>query len=655
MGIKTWFLGVTMMFSPSAHSAEAHTDDLPKVKENMEAMMNGTLDNAVQTLDEMDIQEYKKTVSQLKKTALPKEQTTTFYYETMAGSVLGGYRSATDEIVLNERFQQDRQEMLPYTVQHEEQHDIFNNKTVTLPDGRTFSLLEVPMGLQQHYQLEQVNEIQANIAEILLVRKNYQEGQKKIAASRNNVLNVIAQNPSNVGDELKLAFNAKDSVLSKQGDKYVVSAEGKVVMTLDLTKNSELQKVVDAYIGAKDAFDKEMNKLKKESSYSWYFRAIEKGEINPLDNHPVSVAQEMRFIGSMTASNWMKNYSSEYDEQCLGGVRSFLGNTKDDLTDARTNDANFQAAVREGLNIGGFDFSKEVLQCLNEGNSNNASIKKLEAVQAQIDGNKSYKDIVQTAVNQGLNLENDVERFVSRELLTTGKAKFVWNAEAATFGKKLLAKRDKTSETVIELIENKQVGDTLTFDEMKAWEKEACKRSEGKAFGWKTVVDAKTEQTYVAEISGVREDYFDKDGFEVMKLYEALITPVAEDVADIKKATASYYNITKDKNKITMENSDLQGIKNRMVTNVPTEEYCFIAKAEASREDNVDIIDTTKPFLREEYNAKFAFEISSKIKQMAERSASKTEAASTVRPTQETKAPVATTAMSHLIAQNRTH
>ncbi len=399
MGIKTWFLGATMLFSSGSQAAKVTTaaDDFPEMKNRMTEMINAPLDKAVK--------EYEKDSIAMENAANSKERTVRFHHAKMADNTLGYYARNSFKIKMNSLFMQERQEALPYFLQHENQHLIFNSRSIIDSKGKLCLAYMAHMGLDQAYKIDQIDEIAANIMEIMLARKNYIQGQKKIAASKNNILKAIAQHPSKEGEKLKLALDEKDGTFSKQDNKYTVSQNGSVSMTFDLTKNPELQTALDAYVTTTDNVNKSMDWVKKR--YSWYFEAIARGVINPLDNSPAAFRNEMNAIGKSTTYNWMKKWGKSYDGDCLSRARELFsdvdGSDRYFAEKYQTNDANFQIVAQEGLTIGGFDFSQSVLSCLEALNENNATIKKLKTIQALIDGNKSCKEIARTMVNLGLN------------------------------------------------------------------------------------------------------------------------------------------------------------------------------------------------------------------------------------------------------------
>ncbi|MBO5442316.1 MAG: hypothetical protein J6A33_00845 [Alphaproteobacteria bacterium] len=442
MGIKTWFLGATMLFSSGSQAAKVTTvdNDFPEMKNRMTEMINAPLDEATQ--------EYEKDSIEMEKTANPIERTVSFQYVKRRDNVLGAYSRQDFDIKMNSRFMQERQDALPYFVQHEKQHDVFASSSIIDSNGKLCLAYMASMGLDQAYEIDQIDEIGANIAEILLVRKNYIQGQKKIAASKKNVLKAIAQHPSKEGKKLQLALIAQKGTFSKQDNKYTVSQNGKVEATFDLTENPELQTALDAYITTKDDVNKSMDWEKQE--YSWYFEAIASRKINPLDNSPSAFLNEMNVIGKITTSNWIKKYGKSYDQQCLSRARELFesvdGKDRYWAEKYQTNDANFQKVAQEGLTIGGFDFSKSVLSCLEVLNENNATIKKLKTVQAQIDGNKSCKEIARTMVNLGLNQKN-APRFYSRDKIEGSDKKNVIDTESNFLKKEYQARIKLKSST----------------------------------------------------------------------------------------------------------------------------------------------------------------------------------------------------------------
>lgn len=614
MNIKTWLLGTAMLFSPSSQSVKATTDDTPKEPEKISIDMNTLQKKINQKLLKINIEKYKEDSLALEKEGKPKEQKIEFYYETIDNTSLGHYRPEDDVIVINNRFKKEKQDILPYILQHEKQHEIFDNKKMITIDGQDVPLKKVPMGLYQHYQLEQVNEIGAQIAVILMVRNDYINSQKELKANKNNVLSTIAQHPSEIGTMLQSFLNTKGGEFSKHDDKYAFSQNGNIIKIFDLAENKEIKKVMDAYIITKDSINKKINSLERNSDFSWYIKAIKESKIDPMANTSCSFYGEMREIGFGVASNWMKNDGKRYEEQCLATVRNFFGTTNDNLKDIKTNNANYRAAVQEALTIGGFDFSKDVLQCIDILNTNSLLIKKLKDVQVLIDANKSYKEIVSAA--QELNLEDDVERYVSRQLLSKGKVCFTWNEEAAKNGEYLLAPEIETTENLRKIVRGKQIGDTVTLAEMKELAKEARLRSDNdKAFGQYVMIDAKTNEDYGVYFNDVREEYWEKDGFIVMNMYQSLLKGAEKEVVEIKKCINDYYSITKDSDKITVDEIDIQGFKNRMITSTPTTEFRFTTTLDKNNKFDKYLIDTTQDFLKKECTARMMFESKERIKQ----------------------------------------
>lgn len=121
----------------------------------------------------------------------------------------------------------------------------------------------------------------------------------------------------------------------------------------------------------------DINVFNNESKdFSYYSDALMKKEIDPYESarDPNSFTKEMSFIMNEVMNEWQQKYAPFYDEQNTSVAKEYFCRTGQY---ARTNDENYDKAIKQILTIGGVDFNQyrtRDFQC------HSAEIKKLNEI-----------------------------------------------------------------------------------------------------------------------------------------------------------------------------------------------------------------------------------------------------------------------------------
>lgn len=94
----------------------------------------------------------------------------------------------------------------------------------------------------------------------------------------------------------------------------------------------------------------------KNQDFSYYWKAVKEGKINPLTSDPLEFDKEMKFIATETQRMWMKTYAPIYDEAHTSMTKVFFASHN--YSELAPSWENYEKALQIAYNIGGIDFSK---------------------------------------------------------------------------------------------------------------------------------------------------------------------------------------------------------------------------------------------------------------------------------------------------------
>lgn len=107
----------------------------------------------------------------------------------------------------------------------------------------------------------------------------------------------------------------------------------------------------------------EKEAIKKEYNYcfSFYFEALEKGDIKLNSTNPKEFEKEMAFIGRQTQNMWITYYAPSVTSYLKGNVNNMKTYLKThNYEQIKDNPINYNNAKKEMLTIGGIDFTKYI-------------------------------------------------------------------------------------------------------------------------------------------------------------------------------------------------------------------------------------------------------------------------------------------------------
>lgn len=132
----------------------------------------------------------------------------------------------------------------------------------------------------------------------------------------------------------------------------------------------------------------------KEKGFSFYFKAIERGEIDPNSKEKDDFDKEMSMIANKTKNLWLCDSYDFYDDE---HAKKVFNEICDGTAGILPNDENYNEAKRLLLNIGGIDFSKYIendIECNNVSiNVVDEKVQKGESIDKEflnIKGNDKY-------------------------------------------------------------------------------------------------------------------------------------------------------------------------------------------------------------------------------------------------------------------------
>lgn len=399
-------------------------------------------------------------------------------------SAMGSYLETDNTLIIGDldKFE-DEPMRFERVLQHEQHHRNFAHTKITTQDGKEVLARQAPMSMEQHYKLEQADEVGSKITELMTMRQKYVETYGASEKSKQLARTYLANYTDENAVKLRKALEKGYTITAMEGNKFKI-------------KNGEKEEIADmgdrscpsvkTYINKKRAFnnlDNEMrNEWVKDEDTGDYWYQVKMGYTKPLSTEPSDMKKDMDYIGVTMAKNWMNQHANNYVAQCKNRTEIYFADHN--FQEIKPNNDNYNKALSAALTIGGWDFSESVKGYL-------SAPEKFQKIDEQIAKDKNEASIIEFAKKQGLSLgknretsSNDIEYRIAAKIAGNDKITGVekekpelakWNEEYATLYKNAtenLKKMDFKNKEEIEKLrqetgfDNKKPGDPITKEDI---------------------------------------------------------------------------------------------------------------------------------------------------------------------------------------------
>lgn len=265
------------------------------------------------------------------------------------------------------------------TIAHERHHQLYNHMTIQTSDEKTVLASQAPMSLEQHYKLEQANEIGSNITECLLYEEVYREAVLDMEKIKKNLLQTLKND-----EKLKEEYAPVIKVIEYCGEKEVPAITYKDNMIFVGDKQIEVKSPellnqfedLQTHISRRNDADNNLQTYgilvcTGNEPYKGAPQILENEScsylvLDPFNKNPDDFKKGRQLLGARCTSKWMDECADEYTEQCTTNTSLYF--QEHNFQEIKANDENFNKALSSALTIGGWDFSNEVknqLSCQN--------------------------------------------------------------------------------------------------------------------------------------------------------------------------------------------------------------------------------------------------------------------------------------------------